>query len=202
MALPVDGDYNKVPYETSVQVMFYENNEYEKYPLHWHTAVEIIMPLEYDYTVVLLKKSYHLRENDILIIPSCELHEITVPPSAEKGKRIILLFEPALLYSLSGLSGAMSLLYNLNLLTPEDTPELYGTVHSILLDIYGEYLRADALRNPAMYAKIIDLYIAMARYYNSKTLPATRDRFAGNYRRPSGAFGQSAPLGGGGGGGG
>ncbi|MDR2019240.1 MAG: hypothetical protein LBQ14_00565, partial [Treponema sp.] len=171
MALPADGDYNKIPYETSVQIMFYENNECENYPLHWHTAVEIIMPLKYDYNVFLLKKLYHLRENDILIIPSCELHEITVPPSAEKGKRLILCFEPALLYSLPGLPEAMSLLYNLNLLTPEDTPELYGTARLLLLDIYDEYLRADTLRNPAIYAKIIDLYVAMARYYGNMALP-------------------------------
>jgi hypothetical protein len=29
MALPEDGDYNKVPYETNVQVMFYENTQNE-----------------------------------------------------------------------------------------------------------------------------------------------------------------------------
>jgi AraC-like DNA-binding protein len=168
--LPIDGDYNKVPYETSVQVMFYENNENEGYPLHWHTAAEIIMPLKYDYNVLLLKKLYHLRENDILIIPSCELHGITVPASAEKGKRIILMFEPVLLYSLSGLSGAISVLHNLNLLTPEDTPEIYETAHSLLLAIYDEYMKADALRNPAIYAKIIELYIALARYYTSSRI--------------------------------
>jgi AraC-like DNA-binding protein len=178
MALPADGDYNKVPYETNVQVMFYENMENEDYPLHWHTATEIIMPIKHGYDVVLLKKPYTLRENDILIIPSCELHSITVPPSAKNGKRIVLMFEPTLLYSLSGLSGAVSLLYNLNLLTPEDTPEIYGTARSILLDTYNEYLRADTLRNPAIYAKIIDLYVVMARYYNSRNLPH-RNRNAG-----------------------
>jgi AraC-like DNA-binding protein len=170
MSLPADGDYNKVPYENNVQVMFYENKENENYPLHWHTATEIIMPLECGYDVLLLNKQYKLRENDILIIPSCELHSITVPPSAEKGKRIILMFEPTLLYSLSGLSGTMLLLYNINLLIPEDTPEIYGTVRSFLLAIHEEFLKADALRNPAIYAKIIELYIAMARYYARKNL--------------------------------
>ncbi|MDR2785539.1 MAG: hypothetical protein LBB83_06460, partial [Treponema sp.] len=168
MSLPVGGDYTKVPYETSVQVIFYENKENENYPLHWHTATEIIMPIKYGYDVVLLRKLYTLCENDILIIPSCELHSIAVPPSAKNGKRIILMFEPTLLYSLSGLSGMISVLYNLNLLTPEDTPEIYETAHSILLAIYDEYLCADTLRNPAIYAKIIDLYVAMARYYKAK----------------------------------
>jgi hypothetical protein len=168
MALPADGDYNKVPYENSVQVMFYEDMENENYPLHWHTATEIIMPLKDGYDVLLIKKSYNLREHDILIIPSCELHSLTVPVSAKDGKRIIVMFEPTLLYSLSGLGGTISVLHNLNLLTPEDTPEIYETARSLLLAIYREFLKRDALRNPAMYAKIIDLYIALARYYNSK----------------------------------
>jgi hypothetical protein len=170
MALPADGDYNKVPYETGVQVMFYDNREDEDYPLHWHTATEIIMPIKHGYQVVLLKKPYTLRENDILVIPSCELHSISVPPSARNGKRIILMFEPTLLYSLSGLSGTLSVLHNLNLLTPETTPEIYETARSILSAIYDEYLRADALRNPAIYAKIIEFYIVMARYYAGKNL--------------------------------
>jgi AraC-like DNA-binding protein len=191
MALPVDGDYNKVPYETSVQVMFYDNKENENYPLHWHAATEIIMPIKHGYDVVLLKKLYTLRENDILIIPSCELHSITVPPSAKNGKRIILMFEPTLLYSLSGLSGTLAILHNLNLLTPEDTPEIYETAHSILLTIYDEYLRADALRNPAIYAKIIDFYIAMARYYSSRNLPPI-DKTIRNCQYLSGIPEQSA----------
>jgi AraC-like DNA-binding protein len=171
MALPADGDYNKVPYKTNVQVMFYENTQNEDYPLHWHTAAEIIMPLKYDYNVSLLKKLYTLHENDILIVPSCELHSITVPPGSEKGKRIILMFEPTLLYSLSGLSGAISLLHNMNLLTFEDTPEIHGIAQSILLATYNEFLRGDDLRNPAIYAKIIELYITMIRYYRgNKTL--------------------------------
>jgi AraC-like DNA-binding protein len=171
MALPADGDYNRVPYRTNVPIMFYENTQDENYPLHWHTATEIIMPLEHEYNVFLLKRSYMLRENDILIIPSCELHSITVPPSARTGKRIILMFEPTLLYSLAGLSGAMSLLYNMNLLTVENTPEIYGIARSLLLAAYDEFLRADDLRNPAIYAKIIDLYITMIRYYrDNKTL--------------------------------
>jgi AraC-like DNA-binding protein len=182
MALPADGDYNKVPYETNVQVMFYENQENEDYPLHWHTATEIIMPIKHGYDVVLLKKLYTLRENDILIIPTCELHSITVPPSAKNGKRIILMFEPTLLYSLSGLSGILPVLHSLNLLTPEDTPEIYETTYSILLDVYDEYQRADALRNPAIYARIIDLYVAIARYHNNKNLRPLHNLNSENYQ--------------------
>ncbi|MDR0635922.1 MAG: AraC family transcriptional regulator [Treponema sp.] len=77
------------------------------------------------------------------------------------------MFEPTLLYSLSGLSGAISVLYNLNLITPEEMPALYKTARSLLLAIRDEYWQGDALKNAAIYAKIIELYIALTRYYSS-----------------------------------
>ncbi|MDR2784881.1 MAG: AraC family transcriptional regulator, partial [Treponema sp.] len=170
MALPADGNYTNVLYERNLPIKVFENVENEDYPLHWHTAVEIIMPLKDGYRVFLLNTSYSLRENDILIIPSCEPHGITVPPAAEKGKRIILLFEPALFYSLSNLQGAPSVLHRPNLLTPENTREIYETIHPLLLGIYDEFLKNDAVRNLAIYAKIIEIFIRMVRHYDN-TLP-------------------------------
>jgi AraC-like DNA-binding protein len=166
-------DYTRIPYETSIPVRVYENRENKNYPLHWHSAVEIIMPLKREYQVRLLKESHRLREQDILIIPSCEPHGITVPPAAEDGRRIILLFEPALFYSIPGLSESMSVMYPPKLLSPENTPEIYETVRSILLAIYGEFLRADALKESAIYARIIDLCVAMIRYYGGNGVPGT-----------------------------
>jgi AraC-like DNA-binding protein len=176
--MALSADYSKIPYETSIPVLVYENTENKDYPLHWHSAIEIIMPLKYEYHVRLLKESYRLREGDILIIPSCEPHNITVPPAAGNGKRIILLFEPALLYALPGLSESVSVMYSPNHLNDERTPEVHGIVQSILLAIYSESLRADALKEPAIYAKLIDLCVAMTRYCGSQreTLPYNRQK--------------------------
>ncbi|MDR0635936.1 MAG: AraC family transcriptional regulator [Treponema sp.] len=147
--------------------MVYENVQNENYAMHWHTATEIIMPLEGAYEAVLLKKEFSLRENDILIIPSQELHSLSVPPSAENGRRFILMFEPTLLYSLSGLSDLIPVLYNLNLITPEQMPALHKTARALLLAIREEYWQGDALKNAAIYTKIIELYIALVRYYSN-----------------------------------
>ncbi|MDR0635923.1 MAG: hypothetical protein LBF87_02470 [Treponema sp.] len=43
---PPDGDYNRPPYESNIQVLVYENVQNEDYSMHWHTATEIVMPLE------------------------------------------------------------------------------------------------------------------------------------------------------------
>ncbi len=47
-----------VDYENnSTFVLIYDNNEYEDYPYHWHTAAEIIMPIENWYEVCCAEKN-------------------------------------------------------------------------------------------------------------------------------------------------
>jgi len=70
----ISGTFEKVNYSEGASVLLWVNREYANYPLHWHSAVEIIMPLENSYTVSMNKTSYNLREGDILIIPPGELH--------------------------------------------------------------------------------------------------------------------------------
>ncbi|MDR1972136.1 MAG: AraC family transcriptional regulator [Treponema sp.] len=162
------GDYTHIPYETNIKVVLYDNKENENYPLHWHSAIEIIMPIRNNYEVYFLKGSYTLRENDILIVPPCKLHSLAVPPGAEQGERIILMFEPTLFCSLEGFSGTILALHELNMITPEGQPDFYKTAHSLIQATYEEFLQQDAFRNLAIYAKIIELYIAISRSNTNK----------------------------------
>ena len=45
MIVHLNGDYETVDYVPNRSVLLYDNNEDEEYPLHWHNAIEIIMPL-------------------------------------------------------------------------------------------------------------------------------------------------------------
>jgi AraC-like DNA-binding protein len=162
--------FNHILYETSIQVRLYDNTENENYPLHWHSAVEIVMPIKGNYEAHNLKGSHTLRENDIFIIPPCELHSLSVPSGSELGERIILLFEPTLFCSLEGVSGIIPILYKLNIMTPENQPDFYETVHSLLQVTYKEFLHGDAFKNLAIYLKIIELCIAISRISAGKNV--------------------------------
>ena len=54
----------------------YMNIEAENYPAHWHTDLEIIMPIENIYTAVIEKQSYCLEPNDIFIIHLQKSHSV------------------------------------------------------------------------------------------------------------------------------
>jgi len=165
MALPADGNWNNTLYPSDILVRMWENSQSEDYPLHWHTAVEIIMPLQQGYTVTMRDHVYHLRENDILIVPSLELHGISVPPDAANGKRFILMFEPSILYTIFGQPGIAAKLFNLTYVTPETTPSIHQKIHSLLMDSYHELKTDDAFRFTAAYHHIIEMFIILLRYY-------------------------------------
>jgi AraC-like DNA-binding protein len=181
MALAVGGDYNIFPYKTNLYTILWENNENENYPVHWHSAMELIMPIKGNYEVQLRNKTYLLKENDILIIPSLDIHGITVPPDSKDGMRIILMVEPTILFSLPGISDSIIRQYNLNLITHEETPDIHGDVQRLLMDCYNENKKNDRYLITAMYAKIIDVFVILSRYCDLKLL--RRDNIQANKRQ-------------------
>lgn len=82
-----DGLREVVHFENGFQVLLYRNQEAEDYPRHWHSDIEMILPLEGGYGVLIDDKQYDLNENDILLIPPGVIHELFAP---EKGSRMIL----------------------------------------------------------------------------------------------------------------
>ena len=51
----LEGTHETVRYGNNSGVKMYHNTDYEDYPEHWHTSIEIIMPLAEDYTVTVEK---------------------------------------------------------------------------------------------------------------------------------------------------
>lgn len=68
----------------SSQFRLMKNQETEDYPPHWHTSIEIIMPLENGYQAVIGNECYTLNPLDLLFINSGEIHSLQAPAT---GKR-------------------------------------------------------------------------------------------------------------------
>ncbi len=60
------------------------NEQNTDYDYHWHTALEIIMPVENHYDVLLGETAYHLYPGDILFIMPGETHKLSAPPARQK----------------------------------------------------------------------------------------------------------------------
>ena len=74
-----------------------EKTDFE-YPMHWHKAVEIVYPLENDYSIFVNTKEYYLKEKEILIISPGDLHYIHLKNC--NGRRFFIQFDMSLFPSM------------------------------------------------------------------------------------------------------
>lgn len=86
----LDGIHETVTYKENSSLRLFVNTDCEDYPIHWHTPMEIIMPLEGSYTVQIGDDLVHLNESDIIFIASGVKHRLIAP---DTGKRLILQIE-------------------------------------------------------------------------------------------------------------
>ena len=159
----LNGFYETVNCKQQTSLKLYNNEEFENYPPHWHTHVEIIMPTENIYTLNCTNQEIRLREYDIIIVcPGC-IHSITAPPS---GKRII--FQPNLsnfrfIRENDVLVAAMSPFI---VITPEEYPDIHEPIKNILLNIRDEYEKSAAFSEIDLYSKLLCIISLIGKNYS------------------------------------
>lgn len=79
-----------VDFRNSSSIRIWYNDLTSNFATHWHNALEIIIPIDNYYDVEVEGISYHLRPDEILIIPPGKLHHLTAPSS---GSRFIYLLD-------------------------------------------------------------------------------------------------------------
>jgi AraC-like DNA-binding protein len=164
----VDGIYEKVDYQNNTSILLHLNDEADNYSVHWHTAIELIMPIENIYTINIGKTTYVLKEGDILIIPPGELHELIAP---DLGIRRILLFDFSLISNLKGLSKILSVLNQPRLINQNTAPDIHSQLQNLFDEITDEYLSKNTLREAAIYSLIIKMFVLTGRkYMNTENL--------------------------------
>jgi AraC-like DNA-binding protein len=156
----LNGTKETVSYPGNFGIRLYLNHEAENYPVHWHTAAEIIMPLDNTYTVIVDGASYVLHPGAILVLPPGELHEIIAPDS---GERMILQFDFSLLYNLKGFDSIFHLLRPCCLVVPEKNEVLAQSLRTLLLDLKDEYFSHSLLKEASAYALLIRFFILISR---------------------------------------
>lgn len=80
----LNGTHETVAYREMKGIKVFLNTDPEDFPLHWHTALELIMPIRNDYTARTNGETIHVVPGDILLIPPGELHSLFAPPEWER----------------------------------------------------------------------------------------------------------------------
>lgn len=140
----------------SIRIWF--NDQPVNYNPHWHSALEIIVPMENWYDVIISEESFHIVPGDILIISPGELHTLIAP---ETGKRFIFLFDLSLFAKIRGFAGIQTILSRPLHLTRTTHPNIYDDIYQLLMQIKKEYFRKNEFAELTMYSLLLDMFVRL-----------------------------------------
>ncbi|MCI7766866.1 MAG: helix-turn-helix domain-containing protein [Oscillospiraceae bacterium] len=164
MIVNLNGDFETVDYVQNRSVLLYDNIENEEYPLHWHNAIEIIMPLTNGLEAICSGKEYKLSERDILIIPGGTLHNL----KAQSGRRLIFLCDNNSLMANPALSKLYSVLSEPVLINSDYDKEFLKSMNHILEEIYVLYSNFTDITEVYIYIKLVTLLARVKEYQLSE----------------------------------
>ena len=149
----LNGTHETVHHRSETHLRLYLNDEWEHYPPHWHTDMEILCPTKGSYRAVCEGTTYDLATGDILLIGGCAIHDL---PAAE-GARIIFQISWTPVLGLVGIQTVLGRLQPCCLVTAANFPESYCAVHQDLLDICSLYQENKLTSEISIYAKAVDM---------------------------------------------
>ena len=159
----LNGIRETVSYKEIEGFVLYDNTDYEAYPDHWHTPIEIIMPLENPYQVACRDASFLLQEGDLLIINSGVIHSMP----AMQGERLIFQADFSLLHNVVDIESTLSNMPSALLITPENAPIIHERLKNLMLNICTEYFSDSILVSASIYSLLIEMLVLIGREYTA-----------------------------------
>ncbi|MCR5580593.1 MAG: AraC family transcriptional regulator [Pseudobutyrivibrio sp.] len=161
----LDGIFETVNYKKSTNLKLYDNIQYEDYPMHWHPAIEMIMPVENGYLMRFANGEVNLREKDICIIcPGC-VHSIVAP---ETGRRIIFQPNTTYLRFMKEVEVLISVLSPYTIITPEEFPNIHDHIEEMMLDIRDDYMKGDTFSEISIYSKVLEMLVLIGKNLSNR----------------------------------
>ncbi len=156
----LNGIHETVNFSNDSTILLYDNNEAEDYPIHWHTPIEILMPIENTYRAICNNVNFDLNIGDILLIAPGTLHSLYAPP---RGRRLIFQADITLLNSIKECESAVSLISPATLITPDNAPQIHETLCSLMMEILDEYNGDAILSDASIYSRLIRILVLVGR---------------------------------------
>jgi len=134
------------------------NEQKTGYDSHWHSALEITVPIENYYEVNIGDTMYHLEPDEILIIPPREVHEILPPP---EGKRFVYIMNVDSIINLRSFSGIAPILSQPIHMTAQSHPRIYDDIYNILVQIRSQYFNQNEFAELTIQALLLNMFVKL-----------------------------------------
>lgn len=162
-----------VQFRNNSTIRIWSNEQAANFDPHWHSALEIIMPMENYYDAEINQIFYRVRPGEFLIIPPGEVHQLTAP---ETGWRFILQFDISLFLKLKGGSAIQTTLMQPLHVTKNGYPKIYNDVYQILQQITEEYFSENEYAELTICSALLNFFAKFARnrIYEEELFPNVR----------------------------
>lgn len=160
----LQGIKETVNYKQVTSFMLFDNHDYEAYPSHWHTPVEIIVPLRNTYDVTCKSEKYRLQEGDFFFINSGVLHSM----DACEGERLIFQADFAMLQNVSEIEAVLSGIPSAIHITQHNAPDIHDHLLALMMKIREEYFSGNVLSGAVIYASLLEILVLIGRKYTGE----------------------------------
>ena len=147
--------------------VWYSETPYH-YESHFHSAVEIILPVKGEVIYTVDDSTYRVQSNEVLIIPQNCVHSLIMH---EGSSRYLLLFEPDHIFGMRDMQLIEGLLKTPIYLTGQS--ESQDSIRSLLMQVVNCYERREFLWNSLCYAYLLQMYARLGQF-NNMTLEMNR----------------------------
>ncbi len=149
-----------VQYHTGTAIRIWYNDIPNGYETHWHSALEIIMPVDNWYEATVDGETYHIVPGDILFIPPGELHSLTSP---ETGNRFIYVMDISPLTRLHGFAAVQPLLSAPLHIRKNEYPAVYDEILELLVQIRNVYFSKSDFMELTIFSLLLQLFVTLGK---------------------------------------
>ena len=139
--------------------IWYDDQPY-RFERHFHSAVEIIVPVQGEVIYELTDRTYHVQKGEVLIVPPDCIHTMWMN---EGSTRHLLLFEPDLIFGMRDMLFVEPVLKTPVYLSGQT--ELQQEVRQILLQVVACYAQKEPLWNSMCYAQLLQMYARLGQHF-------------------------------------
>jgi AraC-like DNA-binding protein len=159
------GIHETVNYKEYTNIRLYDNTEAEDYPAHWHTPLEIIMPIKNHYSVVCDTHTFEINPGEIILICPGVIHSLKAPKS---GRRIIFQAELPMFNEIKELESILTLLSPTLIITPQAFPTIHEKLYHYMMEITEEYKKDIPLTETKIYSALLDMFALIGRNHTEQ----------------------------------
>lgn len=138
---------------------------------HWHTALEIVMPLRSHYTLI-AKEYVELAPGDIMVIPAGCVHSVD---NVTAEPRLVLLIEQDTIAKLPSGSNILGLLTDPLRISYDSDPEMYRECSAMVLEMASHYWGDMITKELHIFSCLLRFFASIAEHSLSATISTPKE---------------------------